>query len=104
GINNLPPDYEYVHLHSLPLPLRETPCRRSSPLPLREREGPVAQQWEGEGALSGRPLRVDHIDRTSPLARPSLSRWAPSSPARGEEAHAMTRYVIIGAGPAGMRA
>src|SRR5258707_559554 len=46
------------------------------PLPSREREGPAPQAWEGEGAVADL--------RTEPPHLPIASRWAPSSPARGE--------------------
>src|SRR5260221_6500713 len=47
------------------------------PLPSREREGPIAEQWEGEGALATSRF----ILRQPP--HPPASR-VPPSPARGE--------------------
>jgi hypothetical protein len=45
-----------------------------TPLPFREREGPAAKRWEGEG----------HGKRQKTLTLPSLSAWAPPSPLQGE--------------------
>src|SRR5260221_8673295 len=50
-----------------------------SPLPLREREGPV--QREGEGARAG--IEIVAARRVTPHLPIDLQ-WAPSSPARGE--------------------
>jgi hypothetical protein len=46
----------------------------SAPLPFREREGPAAKRWEGEGLLTF------HVT----LTLPSLSAWAPPSPLQGD--------------------
>jgi hypothetical protein len=55
-----------------------------SPLPLREREGPSAERWEGEGAFSAGFILADNARYLLPPHPPAASRRAPPSPARGE--------------------
>src|SRR5436305_1036827 len=50
--------------------------------PSREREGTHAQHGEGEGVEADLKLLPTG---SLPLTFPSLARWAPFSPARGEE-------------------
>ena len=38
-----------------------------APVPSREREGPIAQQWEGEGALDLHPLTLPALRTSFPL-------------------------------------
>jgi WD40 repeat protein/uncharacterized caspase-like protein len=54
-----------------------------SPLPLREREGPSAQRWEGEGSSDG-ILELNFVRRNDAPHPPVASRRAPPSPTRGE--------------------
>ncbi len=58
---------------------KKTDCGHKSPLPLREREGPAAKRWEGEGATC-------EVQAATGVADPSPSGAGapPSSPARGE--------------------
>jgi hypothetical protein len=53
-----------------------------APLPLREREGPAAKRWEGEGISERRGVRVPK--RLAFPHPPKPSAWAPPSPEMGE--------------------
>ena len=71
--------------------------QRSSPLPLREREGPAAKRWEGEGSRRPRSCRR-HVD---PSPFPSCG-WVPSlsRKGRGTLAAALSFFVIASAAQA----